>query len=66
MKTTIAILSIVIIVAATLSVGGCFNFQGPENIDINTSDGQSNSKEVPYGGSKKDWKRFGKGFANTE
>ena len=66
MKKTSAILSLVIIVAATLSVAGCINVQGPEKIEVKGGDSQSSSQKVPYGGSKQDWKKFGKGFANAE
>ena len=66
MKMISAILSILIIAAAILYVGGCINIKGPEKIEVKGGDEQSSSKELPVGGSKQDWKKFGKSFANSE
>ncbi len=66
MKTICAILSLVMVVAAACSVAGCINVKAPEKIEVKSDSEQSSTKEIPYGGSKEDWKKFGKSFANAE
>ncbi len=52
------------IAVATFSMAGCVNIKGPEKVEVKSNDGQSSTKQIPYGGSKKEWKKFGKSFDN--